>query len=1796
MYKRQISGTLTAPLAASNYTVTATNSGGPQSFTVNISANYPALTGLSYTTPQVLTVDTFVSITPTLNPAGYSYPLTYSVLPALPTGLTLDTGTGEISGTLTAPLAASNYTVTATNSGGPQSFTVNISANYPALTGLSYTTPQVLTVGTGVNIAPSLNPPAYAYPLTYSVLPALPTGLTLDPSTGEITGSPSSEQSGTWYSVTAQNSGGSQSTGIFITINPSLPAVTTALPVYNSLTTADAGGDITDTGGGTITQHGVCWNTTGNPTISDPSTTLGTGAAGPFTCAMTGLTVGLTYHVRAYAVNSAGTAYGAEVVYAHGSLLQPNLTTVRIESGIVPSVLARVGTIITLTFISDMAIQTPNVSIAGHDELDGVTVTGGGTSWQATYTMVVGDSEGTIPFTISNIQSLLFVSAPNVSATTDGSSVTFDRTAPTVSIDAPSQTLINGSGSVDFGITYTGASTVNLTQSDVTLTAVGANCGNIVVTDGATMNPTVTLSACTGTGTVAINIGANTSSDAAGNTNDLTGPSALFTVDTIEPNITPVTFRSSNPINNAYARDGHTITVQFTTDEAVVLPTVFIGTYPAAITDPTGGGTGMTWEAAYAVASGSDEEVGYSISVADLAGNPDTDTAPGGVTIDNTAPTIDHVEKWPADNVYGEGETITIQVQFVETIRLETGSMDVTLNTTPVNAVVNFNAPWGGPTNFIGMGYQVQAGEESANLKVVSIGTSGGQIVDEAGNEMTVFTGFTNYPDGIILDGVAPTVVITAPSGGTSVNGNAVIGFTESEPNTPEVSLDNITWIGTVNGVTLISDVTGFASIPENNPFTLYLRGTDAAGNVGSHSISLTKDTTPPTVSFTSTPDINFTNQYAYSVTGSCSEEGLQVRVNIGGDADFVTCTGNAFTRTVDASGFSETSISMTAEHWDAAGNDDSVSTSVNKDTVAPVVFITAPADSARVNGDAVISFNDDDPNAPEVSLDGFTWTPADNGVTRISDMSLFFGFTEGIGFTLYLRDTDAAGNVGTHSINLTKDTAAPTVTITSPTDGSPVNGSAVISFTGSDLNAPEVSLDNATWIPAANGVTRLSDISGFGGVPEGSGFTLYLRDTDTAGNASTVFISLTKDTTAPQLVEISSDTDNDTYSSSAAIDIRLTFDEVVILPSGRTLNMALTGMPYTVTINSFTGQVVHGTFTVSPGDSTYGSEFNVPNVWVTGGPMTDLAGNETYGFTIPTSNFAFNKDIFIDAVPPTVTVESPFSGADYSTNVAAQTISGSCSTDAAMTGTTMGTFTDTGGVDGWWSLDVTLPGEGTYTITVTATDGATNTGDDSMTVTYDTTAPGVSWNSVPAINFNNRNAYTVTGYCDENGQQVAVTVSDGINPDVEDYPICGAVVSNEFATASLDVSGLSEGSVEVSADHADAAGNNTHIQITRTKDTVAPVVFITAPGDGSRVSGNTVISFNDDDPNTPEVSLDNATWIPAANGSTRFSDMSMFSGLPENSGFTLYLRDTDAAGNIGTHSISLTKDTLAPTVTITSSASPGPTSDSPIPISIDFSEEVIDFYAGLITVTNGSVSGLMGSGANYTAEIMPAGFGTVTVDIAAGVVFDGAGNPNDAAPQFSISYLNNDASLSNLTLSPSGSWTPAAFSSGTTYYSVIQPNSVPMVDVTATVNDLNASVMINGMPGASRSVSLTPGIGTTIIVLVTAQDGTTTLTYTLDVYRNTPPEINVAQSSPSGLTYNFGDIYRGQNSGAITFTIENLGDENLQITNWGITGDSGDFSCNLLLPTISGHSSRSFQNTFTPQYSGQRDAFLTIY
>jgi Concanavalin A-like lectin/glucanases superfamily len=262
---------------------------------------------------------------------------------------------------------------------------------------------------------------------------------------------------------------------------PAKLAVVSTTPVTNiTTTTAASGGRIASDGGALITASGVCWGIAANPATSDSKTTDGAGT-GQFVSEITGLTTGLTYHVRAYATNSVGTAYGYDFVF--------------VTIGLAPSGVTEPVTNISTTGATLNGIVNANYLSTAVTFEYGPT-TNYGSTITASKSPLTGDTVTSVSVSITGLTlgtTYHFrVKAVNELGTTYGADMSFSSLSPanlpTLSTTAVSSILFNSA--VSGGIISS--------DGGAPITAKG-------VCWGTTANPTIELSLITndgiGTGT-----------------------------------------------------------------------------------------------------------------------------------------------------------------------------------------------------------------------------------------------------------------------------------------------------------------------------------------------------------------------------------------------------------------------------------------------------------------------------------------------------------------------------------------------------------------------------------------------------------------------------------------------------------------------------------------------------------------------------------------------------------------------------------------------------------------------------------------------------------------------------------------------------------------------------------------------------------------------------------------------------------------------------------------------------------------------------------------------------------------------------------------------------------------------------------------------------------------------------------------------------------------------------------------------------------------------------------------------
>jgi hypothetical protein len=170
-------------------------------------------TGLTYPAPPAAyTVGVAIA---SLVPSSSGGAITaFSVTPALPAGLNLDPASGVISGTPAAEAATAIYTVSGANSGGRATAAVTLTVNRPPPK-IGYASSSLLFItGQSNRAAPTNSGGAVS---SWSITPALSAGLSLDNADGSISGMPAAPVAPVTYTITARNSGGTDS--VMLTIN-----------------------------------------------------------------------------------------------------------------------------------------------------------------------------------------------------------------------------------------------------------------------------------------------------------------------------------------------------------------------------------------------------------------------------------------------------------------------------------------------------------------------------------------------------------------------------------------------------------------------------------------------------------------------------------------------------------------------------------------------------------------------------------------------------------------------------------------------------------------------------------------------------------------------------------------------------------------------------------------------------------------------------------------------------------------------------------------------------------------------------------------------------------------------------------------------------------------------------------------------------------------------------------------------------------------------------------------------------------------------------------------------------------------------------------------------------------------------------------------------------------------------------------------------------------------------------------------------------------------------------------------
>ncbi len=391
----------------------------------------------------------------------------------------------------------------------------------------------------------------------------------------------------------------------------------------------------------TVTGSGDTWSATKTITSGDSD-----GSTVMFAIAFSDLATNAGTTVTSITTGSSVTVYQTAP-----DTLAPILTVVSIESNNSDTSRAILGDTVTLSFTSSEPIGTPTVTINTATATVTPAVAGSTTSWSATKIITPADNDSAVAFTIDFSD---LAATPNagtqVIATKDGTSVTVDTTAPTLSlVSIVSDNTDTSRATTDNTVTLSFTSSESILEPTVTFGGVDASA--VIGGDNTSWSATKTITSADADGstvTFAIDF-----TDLATNGGiSIIGPTDSTSVtvyqtapDTTAPTLTVVSIESNNSNDSSLATTGNTITLSFTSSEPIGTPTVTINTVTATVT-PAAPGSTTSWSAETTITStDADGVVTFTISFSDLAatpnaGTPVTDTTDNtGVTVDNTAPT-----------------------------------------------------------------------------------------------------------------------------------------------------------------------------------------------------------------------------------------------------------------------------------------------------------------------------------------------------------------------------------------------------------------------------------------------------------------------------------------------------------------------------------------------------------------------------------------------------------------------------------------------------------------------------------------------------------------------------------------------------------------------------------------------------------------------------------------------------------------------------------------------------------------------------------------------------------------------------------------------------------------------------------------------------------------------------------------------------------------------------------------------------------------------------------------------------
>lgn len=807
-----------------------------------------------------------------------------------------------------------------------------------------------------------------------------------------------------------------------------------------------------------------------------------------------------------------------------------------------------------------------------------------------------------------------------------------------------------------------------------------------------------------------------------------------------------------------------------------------------------------------------------------------------------------------------------------------------------------------------------------------------------------------------IRDGLPPVVEILGVTDGAHYNSTPVaplISAYDDDLSSIDVLLD---------GVTAPIDV----EVTADGTYALEVTATDAAAGTTTETLSFTVDTTAPVLSLTGVDDAgcypgphdllySATDLHLQGVTGEIDASVVTSPHTISTDGEYV----------------------FTALATDIAGNTAAAATTFKVDGTAPSVSILGVTEGGSYTNEVEVDVEILDANLTTfvVQLDGATVDPALGAFTVSSPGS----------HTVHAEGTDCAGNTTIADVTFSVVSAAPEITIAGVDADAVldvVSVSPTFSATGNNIQSVTATLNTAPFT-SGTAVTAEGD------------YILEVTATDVNSNTTVVTRAFAIDRTAPAItiVEPVDDlcTDQSVTLAFGSTDahpastigflngVETAVNDVVSADGSYVLFVSAVDEAYnvnnesagfiidtiapTVTVTGVSDGEVYGaaveigaeasdandtTTTLTIDGSTFaGGTYAVEGAHTLVATATDCAGNET------TSTINFQIDTQPPAIAVTGVVDAEYSQVPVTVGYSA-TDASSVMLDAQLS--------VNGGAPGALTSGTTISAEASYVLIVTATDAVGNEAVETVNFAIDATPPVLSLvapqdgSLVGATSVNIRVNAT-----DANLLDVRIGAS-------ELFPVGNDVYAADFPVV--------EGPQQFSIIARDFAGNDVTVPLNVTSDNTYPVVTVTAPEEGARLSSGAVTVVGTvTDANSPAVTINGAS-VPLVNGS--FSQSVTL--IPGDN--TIRVVGVDEGGNETPLNRTVRMNQVLPTISITTPTE-GEALDSPVLVTGTVTNGDAQDNPGLNTVFVNGTEAMVSTAGDFTANVvMGAGLQTFTATV----------------------------------------------------------------------------------------------------------------------------------------------------------------------------------------------------------------------